>query len=187
MTAWLPRRLHRWLADDSGLAAVEFALLAPVMAVLLLGLLQVGIVAEAQRRAEMAAYVLGDALSRTAQISQGTVDNLSLAVQGTLDRPAGGSADGAAAIIMQFDADNHPAATSRVIHIYGSGADQGLQMAAMRSASPNDVVVAARVVVRVTSIVGSFLPPVTVQGTVITAIRSGFMPVITATSTGLTT
>jgi Flp pilus assembly protein TadG len=178
---------RRWQADDTGIAAVEFALLAPVMATVLLGLLQIGLVAEAQRRAEMAAYVLGDALSRTSQISQSTIDNLALAVQGTLDRPAGGTADGAAAMIVQFDASSRAAAASRVIPIYGSGAADDLQSVAMRSAAPNDVVVAARVVVRVSSIVGSFLPPVTVQGTVVTAIRSGFMPTVTATSTGLTT
>lgn len=187
MTTPRARSRRPWLADDSGLAAVEFALLAPVMATLLLGLLQIGLVAEAQRRAEMAAYVLGDALSRTAQISQATVDNLALAVQGTLDRPAGGTADGAAAVVVQFDASSRVAAGSRLIPIYGADAGATLQQAAMRSAAPNEVVVAARVVVRVTSIVGDFLPPVTLQGTVVTAIRSGFMPAITATSTGLTT
>lgn len=180
-----PRR--PWLADDSGIAAVEFALLAPVMAIILLGLLQIGLVAEAQRRAEMAAYVLGDALSRTAQISPSTVANLALAVQGTLDRPAGGTEDGAAAIIVQFDASSRPAPTSRVIPIYGSDAAATLQGAAMRSAAPNEVVVAARVVLRVSSIIGSFLPPVTLQGTVVTAVRSGVMPTITATSNGLAT
>lgn len=180
-----PRR--RWLADDSGLAAVEFALLAPVLATLLLGLLQIGLVAEAQRRAEMAAYVLGDALSRTPQIDQATIDNLALAVQGTLDRPAGGTEDGAAALVVQFDASSNMASTSRVIPIYGSDAAATLQDAAMRSAAPNEAVVAACVVVRISSLVGSFLPPVTLRATVVTAIRSGFMPAITATSTGVTT
>jgi len=187
MSERLSRLRRPWLADDSGLAAIEFALLAPVLATLLLGLLQIGLVAEAQRRAEMAAYVLGDALSRTPQISGATISNLALAVQGTLDRPAGGTADGAAAMIVQFDAASRVASTSRLIPIYGSDAAATLQEAAMRSAAPNEVVVAARVVVRVSSIVGSFLPPVTVQGTVVTAIRSGFMPTITATSTGVTT
>lgn len=59
------RWLRRWGADQRGLAAVEFALVAPVMVLLYCGLAELTMAMMAERRQAHAASVIADLVSQT--------------------------------------------------------------------------------------------------------------------------
>lgn len=61
--------LRRFAADRRGVAAVEFALVAPVMVILYMGLAELTLAMMAERRASHAASVVGDLVSQSSQVS----------------------------------------------------------------------------------------------------------------------
>lgn len=67
---WLQRLgLARFTKDERGLAAVEFAAIAPVLAILILGVVELSNFMSAQRRVIEAAHVCADLISQEADVS----------------------------------------------------------------------------------------------------------------------
>jgi Flp pilus assembly protein TadG len=60
MTLWLPRLLARFAGDRRGVSAVEFALLAPIMVALYLGLVEISDGIGADRKVSMIASTLAN-------------------------------------------------------------------------------------------------------------------------------
>lgn len=69
-------RLTRFARDQRGAAAVEFALLAPVMVLLYFGLVELTEAMMAERRASHAASVMADLVAQSAQISNTDLDDI---------------------------------------------------------------------------------------------------------------
>lgn len=63
------QRLRRFRQDERGVAAVEFALLAPMMIMLYFGLAELSMGMMAERRAAHAASVMADLVAQESQIS----------------------------------------------------------------------------------------------------------------------
>ncbi|WP_372782242.1 TadE/TadG family type IV pilus assembly protein [Phenylobacterium sp.] len=61
--------LRRIRSDERGVAAVEFALIAPIMILLYCGLAELSIAMMAERRAAHAASVVGDLVAQSGQMS----------------------------------------------------------------------------------------------------------------------
>ena len=64
-----PRPAHRFWADRDGAAAVEFAIVLPVMLAMLFGEVEVGQMMVASRRADNAAATVGDIVARLPQMN----------------------------------------------------------------------------------------------------------------------
>jgi Flp pilus assembly protein TadG len=69
-------RLRRFARDRKGLAAVEFALIAPMMVLLLLGSVEIVNILQTNRRAENTAASLADVVSRDTEVSDQEVAGL---------------------------------------------------------------------------------------------------------------
>jgi Flp pilus assembly protein TadG len=68
--------LRRFGSDQRGLAALEFALIAPVMVTLYMGLVELTLAMMAERRASHVAAVVGDLVSRSNQMNSGTMTDI---------------------------------------------------------------------------------------------------------------
>lgn len=68
--------LRRLRSDQRGLAAVEFALVAPIMVLLYCGLAEFTMAMMAERRAAHAASVVGDLVAQTSQITGSQVNDV---------------------------------------------------------------------------------------------------------------
>ena len=69
--------LRRFLHDRKGLSAIEFALIAPLMALLYLGLASLTLAMMAERRSGHAAAIVGDLVAQQAQaINIGILDDI---------------------------------------------------------------------------------------------------------------
>jgi Flp pilus assembly protein TadG len=67
------RRLHK---DERGVAALEFALIAPLMVVVYLGLSELTLAMVAERRASHAAAVVADLVAQSGQIDAATMTDI---------------------------------------------------------------------------------------------------------------
>ncbi|HEY3948677.1 TadE/TadG family type IV pilus assembly protein [Phenylobacterium sp.] len=70
------RRFIRWARDARGMAAVEFALIAPVMVLLYFGLAEFTMALMAQRRISHVASVIADLVSQTPQVTNSNVGDI---------------------------------------------------------------------------------------------------------------
>ncbi len=75
-TMMLLQRLNRFAGDRKGLAAVEFALILPMMVLLLLGSVEIVNILQSNRRAENTAASLADVVSRDTEVSNAEVAGL---------------------------------------------------------------------------------------------------------------
>ncbi|MEJ2624660.1 MAG: pilus assembly protein [Pseudolabrys sp.] len=91
ITLWLPRRLKRFAGDRRGVSAVEFALVAPVMIALYLGMVEVSDGIAADRKVSLAASTLANLAAQYTTISTGDMDNI---------------LDASSAIIVPYSASN---------------------------------------------------------------------------------
>lgn len=69
-TAW--SALQRFRRDSDGVAAVEFALIAPILIIFLFGVFELGRAYSAHRRFLSATYMIGDLVTREKQVTLGT-------------------------------------------------------------------------------------------------------------------
>lgn len=69
-------RFRRYLADRRGLAALEFALIAPMMVVTLFGSIEVTELLACSRRAENTTASVADVISRDTEITDDEMDDL---------------------------------------------------------------------------------------------------------------
>lgn len=72
----LVSRLRRFVGDRSGLAALEFALIAPMMVLVLFGSIELTEVMACNRRVENTAASLADVVSRDTVVTDDEVDDL---------------------------------------------------------------------------------------------------------------
>lgn len=84
--AHLMRRRRDLGSDEGGMAAIEFALLAPVFVMLYLGLAELTMALMAERRVAHAASVMGDLVAQTPQIKQSEVTDV-FTVGGSIMNP----------------------------------------------------------------------------------------------------
>jgi len=76
MTLWLPRRLKRFAGDRRGVSAVEFAILAPVMIALYLGMVEVSDGIAADRKVSLTASTLANLAAQYTTISSSDMTNI---------------------------------------------------------------------------------------------------------------
>jgi Flp pilus assembly protein TadG len=76
MTLWLPRLLKRFGGDRRGVSAVEFALLAPVMIALYLGMVEVSDGIGADRKVSLTASTLANLTAQYTTISSTDMSNI---------------------------------------------------------------------------------------------------------------
>lgn len=76
MLSWLPRRLGRFAGDRRGVSAVEFALLAPVMVALYLGLVEISDGIGADRKVSLTASTLANLAAQYTTISTSDMTNI---------------------------------------------------------------------------------------------------------------
>jgi len=91
MTLRLPRLLRRFAGDRCGVSAVEFALLAPVMIALYLGMVEVSDGIGADRKVSLTASTLANLTAQYTTISAGDMTNI---------------LDASSAIIVPYSASN---------------------------------------------------------------------------------
>ena len=91
MTLWLPRRLRRFVGDRRGVSAVEFALLAPVMIALYLGMVEISDGIGADRKVSLTASTLANLTAQYTAITTSDMDNI---------------LDASSAIIVPYSASN---------------------------------------------------------------------------------
>ena len=72
----LSNGLRRLKADKSGVSAVEFALIAPVMVSLYLGAVEVAVMMDADRRVTATASVVGDLVAQDDEIRNDEIDDI---------------------------------------------------------------------------------------------------------------
>jgi len=70
------RRLNRFARDKHGLAAVEFALIAPMMVLLLLGSVEIVNILQTNRRAENTTASIADVISRDTEVSNAEIQGI---------------------------------------------------------------------------------------------------------------
>jgi Flp pilus assembly protein TadG len=85
------RAMRRLLGDRSGIAAVEFALLLPVMVGLVVGGIEISDAFTVKRKVDNASSALGDLVARTEGITEAEMENIF---------------DAAEAMIVPYSADN---------------------------------------------------------------------------------
>ena len=78
--------LNRLVRDDRGVSAVEFAMIAPIMVLLYLGLAALTLVMMAERRAGHAASVVGDLVAQSTATSSATLTDI-LKIGGSIVAP----------------------------------------------------------------------------------------------------
>lgn len=77
--------LRRLKTDERGLAAVEFALIAPIMVLLYCGMAEFTMAMMAERRAAHAASVVGDLVAQTGQITGSQVTDVFAVANAIMD------------------------------------------------------------------------------------------------------
>ena len=76
MTKPLVKTLRRYLASERGVAAVEFALVSPILFMLLLGGVEVGRYILVHQKVEKMAYSVSDVISQLENVTAGDVDTV---------------------------------------------------------------------------------------------------------------
>ncbi|MET0182273.1 MAG: TadE/TadG family type IV pilus assembly protein [Caulobacterales bacterium] len=104
------RAAHRFLTDRSGLAAVEFALILPMMLVLLLGSIEIISFLQADRRAENTAVSLADVVSQDDEITNAELTGIWAALE-PLEFPDDARDLDVRITSIAFDASGDPTAT----------------------------------------------------------------------------
>ncbi len=77
--------IRRWIKDTHGLAAVEFALIAPVMVAALLGMIEVNNIITSYSKSVSAAQSVSDLVSQSNSLVTSQVDSIVVAAQRILD------------------------------------------------------------------------------------------------------
>ncbi|MCR5877720.1 TadE/TadG family type IV pilus assembly protein [Phenylobacterium sp. J367] len=70
------KTLGRFRSDERGLAALEFAIIAPFMVMLYMGLAELTLAMMAERRASHAASVVGDLVTQSSQMNTATITDI---------------------------------------------------------------------------------------------------------------
>ena len=68
--------LHRFLKDRRGVAAIEFAMIAPVMVVMLTGIVEVSYLMMAERRVSGAAHATADLISQETDLTSAELSEI---------------------------------------------------------------------------------------------------------------
>lgn len=76
MTLWLPRLVARFAGDRRGVSAVEFALLAPIMIALYLGLVEISDGIGVDRKVSLTASALANLTAQATTISSTEMNNI---------------------------------------------------------------------------------------------------------------
>ena len=76
MTLWLPRLVARFAGDRRGVSAVEFALLAPIMIALYLGLVEISDGIGVDRKVSLTASALANLTAQATAISSTEMSNI---------------------------------------------------------------------------------------------------------------
>ena len=76
MTLWLPRLMARFAGDRRGVSAVEFALLAPVMIALYLGLVEISDGIGIDRKVSLTAATLANLTAQATTITTSEMSNI---------------------------------------------------------------------------------------------------------------
>lgn len=84
MQRFLPRRLSSIAGHQKGLAAIEFAMVLPVMLVMLMGTIELSNLLTADRRAESVAATLADLVARDDSITSAEVTDIFFAAESVM-------------------------------------------------------------------------------------------------------
>ena len=70
---------RRWLADEDGISAVEFALIVPVILTLIMGIYDIGRGFNVNQKVITASQVMGDLITRKVEVTQTDLDDIVIA------------------------------------------------------------------------------------------------------------
>ena len=84
MRARFPRRLSSLARHQKGLAAIEFAMVLPVMLIMLMGTIEVSNLLTADRRTEAVAATLSDLVARDDSITEAEVSDIFFAAESVM-------------------------------------------------------------------------------------------------------
>ena len=70
------RRIHQIRRDEDGISAIEFALVAPFLALLYFGCVELSFMMQTDRRVTSAASTMGDLVARAAVMTQDDMDDV---------------------------------------------------------------------------------------------------------------
>lgn len=103
----MKRIIKKWIADESGMAAVESAMIFPVMLVLLLGTFDLGNGILANQKAIRASQVVADLVTRNNTLSNAELNEAIMAGQLAL-HPFDPSSLGVDVVSIRFDDNGDP-------------------------------------------------------------------------------
>lgn len=92
-TTLLSRKAAQWRDDKSGVAAIEFAFIAPAMLVMYFGLLEISMAMTADRAISHAANVAGDLTTQSATISKADMEDILQATLAVMNIKPGNEAN----------------------------------------------------------------------------------------------
>ncbi|MEL6258161.1 MAG: TadE/TadG family type IV pilus assembly protein, partial [Pseudomonadota bacterium] len=75
------QRLKRFLQNNDGVSAVEFALVAPVMIAVFFGSMELSLVMQVDRKTTTAAATLGDLVAQASAMDQSQLDDIFAATE----------------------------------------------------------------------------------------------------------
>ena len=133
--------LHRWYRDESGLAAVESALIFPVLLMMLLGTFDMGNAILANQKAIRASQVVADLITRNVNVDDGIIDEVIEAGRLAFDPLATGSY-GVDIVSVGFDDDADPEIIWRETENMTPMGDVEARVASVADANSGVVVVA---------------------------------------------
>ena len=136
-------RRGRFAKDDRGVTLVEFALVLPVLLILLIGLVEFGEAFTVTRKLQTAASTVSDLVSQQASVSTATLDDIKL-VADEIIKPYGTAPLGLVILSVVADADNTTTvAWSYPSTAYAAGAAYSLPQAGLTEPNSSIIVVEA--------------------------------------------
>lgn len=101
---YIPRILKKWVKEENGLAAVEAALIFPIMLVLMLGVVDLGNAILANQKAVRASQVVADLIARNNTVTQAEV-NEAIEAGRLAFEPLNSTSYGVDIVSIRFDED----------------------------------------------------------------------------------
>lgn len=156
MTRFIPRIFKRWYKEEEALAAIEAAMVFPVMLIMLLGILDVGNGILANQKCVRASQVVADLVARNSTISQSDLDEAVEAGRLAFE-PMDTSSYGVDIVSIRFDENaNGEIVWRKTVNMTGA-ADPLASTAALAAANEGVVMVSVRYVFE--PIFGKFVSP----------------------------
>jgi len=97
----------RFVADETAAAGIEFALVFPIMLILLLGIFDVGNALMAGQKTIVASQIIADLIARNVEVDDDMIDDIVRAGQLALD-PVDTADMGVDIVSIEYDSDDEP-------------------------------------------------------------------------------